>query len=103
MVSRNELLSTFPLRQDDLTIRLWTRHDVDLLAAWPDYPFPYEGFRFSFAAASPHEKDEIFRRRQAKTDSIRLVAGQKEPSATSGFACIPRGVAKGSGRHFSGL
>jgi hypothetical protein len=38
---KNELLKGFSLSAGDVTIRLWTRQDLDTLAAWPDYPFPY--------------------------------------------------------------
>jgi len=73
MLSRTELMSTLPVRQDDLLIREWTRHDVDPLSAWPRYPFPYEAFQFSFTTMSPTEKDEAFKARQRMPDRLSLV------------------------------
>jgi hypothetical protein len=63
------MLRALPVVQGDLTIREWTRQDVDLLVSWRAYPFPYEGFGFSFAQMDSAERDELFRARQEKPDT----------------------------------
>ena len=73
MLSKRRLISTLPVRRADLTIREWTRHDVDLLSAWPRYPFPYEVFQFSFTTMNPTERDEAFKARRETTDQLCLV------------------------------
>jgi RimJ/RimL family protein N-acetyltransferase len=73
MATKEGMLSVLPLLQGNLTIREWTRQDVDLLAGWPPYPFPYEGFEFSFASMSATERDELFQARQENPDTIVLV------------------------------
>jgi RimJ/RimL family protein N-acetyltransferase len=56
-----------------LVIRAWTRDDLDILAAWPKYPFPYEGFEFSFVSLKPAERDALFAERNEKPDTIYLI------------------------------
>ena len=73
MATKEEMLRALPVVQGDLTIRNWTRQDVDLLASWPAYPFPYEGFEFSFARMDSIERDEFFQARQEKRARIVLV------------------------------
>jgi RimJ/RimL family protein N-acetyltransferase len=74
MVTKTEMLSGLPLVGGTLTIREWTRHDVDLLASWPAYPFPYKGFGFSFAQIGPAERDRLFHARQSVPATVTLVA-----------------------------
>jgi RimJ/RimL family protein N-acetyltransferase len=81
MAAKEGMLRTLPLEQGALTIRGWTRRDVDLLASWPTYPFPYEGFEFSFAVMSATERDELFRTRQEKPDTIVLVVDHTQQPA----------------------
>lgn len=73
-VSRNDLVRVLPLRETELTVRQWTREDMDVLAEWPKYPFPYEGLEFSFRGMSCPGKGDVFRARQDKRDTIVLVA-----------------------------
>jgi RimJ/RimL family protein N-acetyltransferase len=54
-------------------VREWTRWDVDRLASWPLYPFPYRGFEFSFAGMGTAERDRLFRTRQDQADAFVLV------------------------------
>jgi hypothetical protein len=49
------MLRALPLVRDGLLVREWTRQDVDLLAGWPPYPIPYEGFAFSFVGESRYD------------------------------------------------
>jgi ribosomal protein S18 acetylase RimI-like enzyme len=81
MATKEGMLRALPLRQGDVTIRAWIRKDVDLLAGWPTYPFPYEGFEFSFAAMSATERDELFRARQEEPNMTVLVVDHaKQPA-----------------------
>ena len=40
-LTKNVLLAGLPLSAGEVTVRQWTRQDLDTLAAWSDYPFPY--------------------------------------------------------------
>jgi RimJ/RimL family protein N-acetyltransferase len=73
MATKEGMLRVLPLEQGDLKIREWTRQDVDLLAGWPRYPFPHEGFEFSFASMSATDRDKLFRATQERADTIVLV------------------------------
>ena len=72
------MLAALPLDARDLTIRQWTRDDLDQLAAWPAYPFPYEAFGFSFADASCVERDRVFEEREGDPARITLVVCRDE-------------------------
>jgi len=75
------MLAALPIRLASLTIRQWTRKDVDLLGVWPCYPFPYEAFGFSFAKMDSNKRDELFRQRQGQANMIVLVADDaKQPA-----------------------
>jgi RimJ/RimL family protein N-acetyltransferase len=81
MATKEGMLRALPLLQGDVTIRAWVRKDVDLLAGWPAYPFPYEGFEFSFAAMSATERDGLFQARQERPNMIVLVVDHaKQPA-----------------------
>ena len=81
LTSKNKMLKKLPLQQEDLTIREWTRKDVDILADWPKYPFPFEGFEFSFMEMSSSKRDEMFQARKKKPNRIVLVADNaKQPA-----------------------
>jgi RimJ/RimL family protein N-acetyltransferase len=70
---KSKLLDRLPLSQGELTVREWTRQDLDLLASWPPYPFPYRGFEFSFAGMDAAERDQVFWSRQSRADAMVLV------------------------------
>lgn len=80
-LTKRTLLAALPLREGHLTIRQWRREDLDLLAAWPDYAFPYQGMEFSFRAKSSLEKDQWFEARQGNPDTIVLVADHTQATA----------------------
>jgi RimJ/RimL family protein N-acetyltransferase len=90
VIAKDELLRTLPLRQGVLLVRAWTRQDVDRLAAWPPYPFPYQGFEFSFAGASRTERDALYRDRQARRDVLVLVVDRQAQPAVGylGLRCV---------------
>lgn len=95
MIDREEMLRMLPLVRGDLTIREWVRQDVELLASWPKYPFPSEGFEFSFARMGPTERDELFRTRHEKPDTMVLVADHVKQPAIGYIA--PRSIDWGNG------
>ena len=67
------LLKELPISEGSFVIRAWTRSDLDILAAWPKYPFPYEGFEFGLVSMNPAERDALFDERNRKPDTILLV------------------------------
>jgi RimJ/RimL family protein N-acetyltransferase len=86
MATKEEMHRALPLLQGDLTIREWTRQDVDLLASWPAYPFPYEGFEFSFAQMDSIARDEVFQARQENPNAIVLVVDHPRQPAIAYLA-----------------
>ena len=76
--SRGRLLARLPLAPEGFEIRQWTRADLDRLAEWPAYPFPYEGFRFSFAAASGDARGCIFEERESDPSRLTLVMTEEK-------------------------
>jgi RimJ/RimL family protein N-acetyltransferase len=80
------MLHRLPLEQGELKIRAWTRPDLDLLARWPAYPFPYRGFEFGFATMGPAERDRWFRARQKEAGALFLVVDRRpRPAAAIGY------------------
>ncbi|MCL2639351.1 MAG: hypothetical protein FWD53_00750, partial [Phycisphaerales bacterium] len=67
---KQRLMGALPLDGDKLTVRVCTRQDVEVLSRWPEYPWPDQGFRFSFAGMGASELDELFERRS--NDSGRI-------------------------------
>jgi RimJ/RimL family protein N-acetyltransferase len=86
-LTKHMLREALPLREGHLTIRECTREDLDMLAAWPNYAFPYQGFEFSFRAMSPSEKDALLQARQGKPNTIVLVANHTE-QPTIGYLAL---------------
>jgi RimJ/RimL family protein N-acetyltransferase len=70
--SKQGLVESLPLAAEGLTIRCWTRDDIDTFARWPRYGFPYEAFDFGFRTMDPAERDRIYRDREARPDTIIL-------------------------------
>ncbi len=61
-------------------IRPWQRADIDRLARWPGYPFPYESLNYRFGVMSTAEKDNHYRVREDNRNRITLIldyAGQQ--------------------------
>ena len=87
-LTKHTLFATLPLCQGDLTIRQCTRADLDLLGAWPDYAFPYQGMEFSFRGKSALEKDQWYQARQDNPDTIILVADHPEAAAIGYLALL---------------
>ena len=80
-VSRRGMIESLPIQEDGLTIRHWTREDMDLLAAWPGYPFPYAAFDFSFRNSPVEERNRVFSMGEARGDSMVLVVDHESRRA----------------------
>jgi RimJ/RimL family protein N-acetyltransferase len=75
------MLHSLPIKEREFSIRLCKRRDLDELAAWPDYPAPYEAFRFSFASMDQDERDILFRKREGEESRITLIMDHEEAVA----------------------
>ena len=73
ILMRDALQARLPISEGNLTIRRLTRGDMDTLAQWPSYPWPYDVFRFSFSALGKDEMDAVFQQRASQDDRITLV------------------------------
>ncbi len=85
-LNKDNLIETLPLRTSEITIRQWNRDDMDKLAAWPKYPFPYEAFDFSFKKMNAEEKDAYFNRRNENPNMIITVVDHIEQPIIGYFA-----------------
>jgi RimJ/RimL family protein N-acetyltransferase len=72
-----------------MTIRPCTRADLDLLASWPRYSWPYQAFDFSFRSLGPVERDRFFVDRVQGEDRITLVC-DRGPDAAIGYLALLR-------------
>ena len=73
MLNKNILLQSLPLTDGDHEIRPWLRTDLDCLAQWPSYPFPYESLNYRFGTMSASEKDRHYRERDDNPDRVTLI------------------------------
>ncbi len=71
--TKRRLLAGLPLRVEDLCIRALRQGDIDLLAGWPGYPWPYERFDLPFAGLASAGRSEVFEARRADPGRITLV------------------------------
>jgi RimJ/RimL family protein N-acetyltransferase len=76
-LSQQDLVRMLPMERKELIIRTWSRRDIDILASWPGYPFPYEVFNNNLGLLSPQERDEYFQVREDNPDRITLVVDHK--------------------------
>jgi RimJ/RimL family protein N-acetyltransferase len=70
--SKRQLIDSLPLQMDGLVIRQWERGDLDRFVKWPEYPFPYQAFNFSFRDMHPGELEKFYRVREADPNRITL-------------------------------
>jgi RimJ/RimL family protein N-acetyltransferase len=84
---KETLLSELPIGEDPIRVRTWTRSDLDTLAAWPKYPFPYEGFAFGFVSMNPKERSQLFDGWNRKPGTIPLVVDLDDHPAI-GYLCL---------------
>jgi RimJ/RimL family protein N-acetyltransferase len=67
------MLKSLPICEDELSIRSWNRKDLDELAKWPGYPFPYEPFNSRLSEMNSEERDQHFRSQEDNPNRITLV------------------------------
>ena len=85
---RERLNAQLPIRAHGLRIRRLTRPDLDRLAAWPEFPFPYGVFAFSFRAMNAGELDELFCSRDADPARLSLVVDRSDESCIAYVALL---------------
>lgn len=71
-LSKHYMIKSLPLQEAAFTVRQWNRRDLDELAKWPGYPFPYEAFNVSFREKTSEERDRLFHVREDNADMIVL-------------------------------
>lgn len=76
--NKSDILKALPVKKQDLTIRAWTRDDIDLLSRRPGYPFPYSMYDLEFILWTPDRKDQLFQLRVASFNTITIVADHGE-------------------------
>ena len=84
-----DLCQALPLRSGHMTVRPCARVDLDLLASWSPYPWPYHAFDFSFRSSGPSERDAFFVDRVRGDDRITLVCDHGS-NATIGYIALLR-------------
>lgn len=67
------MLKSLPICEEVFTIRPWNRKDLEELAEWPGYPFPYEPFNSSLSEMNSEEKEQHFHSREENPNRITLV------------------------------
>lgn len=85
---KTDLLSNLPITVDNLTLRRCQREDLDRLAEWPPYPFPYERFTLSYAQMTPDERERHFHRRDDDPSRTELVVDRNSERAVAWLALV---------------
>jgi RimJ/RimL family protein N-acetyltransferase len=80
-ITRSELLDSLPVTDDELTIRWWTRDDIDRIAGWLEYPPPYDIYSVEFTRMDREQRDSLFRKREEQDKIITLVADYGDSKA----------------------
>jgi RimJ/RimL family protein N-acetyltransferase len=73
MLNKSDLLKALPIMEEGRTIRCWQRIDLDLLARWPKYPFPFESLNYRLDSMADGERDRHFQVREMNPDRITLI------------------------------
>lgn len=84
---RQRLERFFPATADDLCVRVWERDDVDRLAMWPRYPFPFERFDLGYHSTTHDERNRAFEKFSSNQDRLLLV-GDAGTTQTVMFASL---------------
>jgi len=87
-MTKADLLARLPVEGEDLLLRACTRQDIERLAAWPAYPFPYESFTLSFRNAERAVLDEAYRRIGLAEDRLTLVADMPDEPCVAYLALL---------------
>ena len=85
--SKQRMLGSLPIRENGFTIRHWKRSDLDDLATWPSYPFPYEAYTLSFRDKTPEELGNLFRLWEDRPDTM-VLAVDHESHPTMGYLSL---------------
>ena len=85
---RERLLARLPIHARDLRIRRCTRSDLVRLAGWPEYPFPYGAFTFSFRSMSTGELDRLHARREGDPARLSLVVDRRDEPCVAYVALL---------------
>ena len=72
-MTKETLKGRLPITAGTITIRFLSREDLNMLAAWPKYPFPFEGFEFGFRGMNEAQLDMVFQERIERLDYVPLV------------------------------
>ena len=72
-MTKETLRTRLPITAGKITIRYLSREDLYMLAAWPKYPFPFEGFEFGFREMNEAQLDMVFQQRNERLDYFPLV------------------------------
>ena len=89
LLNKDILTQSLPISEAPLIVRSWVRADLELLAAWPDYPFPYEGFNFSFKIQPPEVRERVYQDRCARPDRLSLVVDHTD-QRTIGYIALTK-------------
>ena len=82
------MLQSLPIYRKDILIRAWNRADLDEIAKWPGYSFPYQPFNSSLSNMNTQEKDQYFRKRKNNPDRITLIIDHKNQRAVGYLALV---------------
>ena len=88
MLNKNILLQLLPIADANNTIRPWQRADLDLLAKWPSYPFPYESLNYRFGTMTAVEKDRHYRDREDNPDRVTFILDHAGHTAVGYVALV---------------
>lgn len=116
-VDKGRLSRSFPMVTGELCVRVWERDDVDRLATWPAYPFPFERFDLGYRSTTPGERYRLFERFCAYPDrllligdvgttqtvmfaSLNMINGEKRTIGNMGYRIHPSWCDQGIGTRF---
>jgi len=88
LLLRDKLVKKLPILNENSCIRYWRRSDLDLLAKWPSYPFPYQSLNYRFNGMSESEKDRHYDERESNPDRITLILDRKGNSVIGYLALV---------------
>ena len=88
MLSPADVNAALPISGPGLILRRCERSDMSALAAWPTYPFPHNGFNFSFRGATEPETDSIYAQRMQDRARLMLVLDHVKQTCIGYFALL---------------
>ncbi len=73
-ITKSKILNALPFSTEELTIRTWNRADLDIMAEWAGYPFPYDIYNVELRTLDSSQRDFLFKLREVNPYSVTLVA-----------------------------